>query len=56
MPVSLCDWSPGACSGWTGSSVVGVHCWVSKGWGININTPGRVCMFGCILGWWLHAF
>lgn len=41
MPV--CDWYTGARSGWTGSSVVGVHCRVFEGVGHQTNPSGCVC-------------
>lgn len=54
LSLPACDWSQGARSGWTGSSVVGVHCRVSEGCVIRIILLG-VCL--CVFwgGGVLHA-
>lgn len=40
----VCDWYTGARSGWTGSSVVGVHCMASQGGGASNNPSGWMCV------------
>lgn len=45
MPVF--DWCTGARSGWTGSSAVGVHKRVLKGWGIRL-IPLGACVCVCL--------